>query len=187
MHYKNAKKFEEKKALIHLSPLSRKHISYFFCDIWPLCVFSALCNPPKKETIFNNFFWNFFAIINFRGFLKVLRVTSLLLLNIWNWRGFLVIVAIPHFSIFDSMRFFRNFHLVKEYPLAFIANFGLRKVVLRAETRFAIIERYQKTPKIGFLWFLWGKIGFLVSGVFLEVIFGTEKMAKLEIRSSAYN
>ena len=35
-------------------------------------------------------------------------------------------------------------HLVKEYPLALIADFGLRQVVLQAETRFTIIELYQK-------------------------------------------
>ena len=42
-------------------------------------------------------------------------------------------------------------HLVKEYPLALIADFGLKKVVLRAETRSAIIERYRKKSKNGFL------------------------------------
>ena len=31
-------------------------------------------------------------------------------------------------------------HLVKEYPLALIPDLGLRKVVLRAKIRFAIIE-----------------------------------------------
>ena len=35
-------------------------------------------------------------------------------------------------------------HLVKEYPRALIVDFDLRKVVLRAETRFAIIEHYRK-------------------------------------------
>ena len=44
-------------------------------------------------------------------------------------------------SVFDCVSF-RNFHLVKEYPIA--SKFGLRKVVLRAETRFAIKELYKK-------------------------------------------
>ena len=79
---------------------------------------------------------------------------------------------LPDFSIFVSVRFFRNFRLVKELPLAFIADFGLRKVVLRAETAFVIVEiRFFVIP-VG------GKSGFLISGVFLEVFFGTEKMAK---------
>ena len=38
-------------------------------------------------------------------------------------------------------------HLVKKYPLALIADFGLRKVVLRAGTRFAIIVLYRKKIK----------------------------------------
>ena len=33
-----------------------------------------------------------------------------------------------------------SIHLLKEYPLALIADVALRKVVSRAETRFAIIE-----------------------------------------------
>ena len=35
-------------------------------------------------------------------------------------------------------------HSVQEYPLALIADVGLIKVVLRAETRFAIIELNRK-------------------------------------------
>ena len=54
-------------------------------------------------------------------------------------------------------------------PLAFIANFSFGKVVLRAETRFAIIELCQKKSK---------NWSFLVSCELLEVIFGTQKMAK---------
>ena len=50
-------------------------------------------------------------------------------------------------SVFRLCAFFRNFHLVKEYHLPFIADFGLRKVVLRAKTRFAIIEHYQNKFK----------------------------------------
>ena len=53
-------------------------------------------------------------------------------------------------SVFPLCASFRNFHLVKEYPRAFKADFGLRKVVLRAETRSAIIEIYRKNIKIGF-------------------------------------
>ena len=64
------KKFEEKKALIHLSPFSRKHIRYCFCDSWPLCGFLALCNLSRKKKIFNNLFVNelrktFFTIFIF--------------------------------------------------------------------------------------------------------------------------
>ena len=66
---KNATKFDEKKALIHYCPFSKKHRffrSYFFCDSWPLCVFSALCNLPRKK-IFNNFEKHFsqFSILRF--------------------------------------------------------------------------------------------------------------------------
>ena len=67
----------------------------------------------------------------------------------WNWRGFFLIVEITSFQYFRLCACFRNFHFVKEYPLAFIADFGLRKLVLRAETRFAIIELYRKNPKVG--------------------------------------
>ena len=70
-------------------------------------------------------------------------------------------------------------HFVKEYPLAMIAEFGLRKVVLRPETRFSIIKLTGKKSKN---WILcdscWAKSGFLVSGVCLQVIFGSEKIAK---------
>ena len=41
-------------------------------------------------------------------------------------------------------------HFVKEYPLAMIAEFGLRKVVLRPETRFSIIKLTGKNQKTGF-------------------------------------
>ena len=47
-------------------------------------------------------------------------------------------------SVFRPCASFRNFHLVKEYPLTFLADFGLGQVVLRAETRFAIREIYRK-------------------------------------------
>ena len=40
-----------------------------------------------------------------------------------------------------------SIHLVKEYNLAFKADFGFRKKVLRAETRFAIIELYRNKSK----------------------------------------
>ena len=80
-------------------------------------------------------------------------------------------------SVFLLFASFRNFHLVKEYPFAFKADFGLRKVVLRAETRFAIIELYRKNPKSDFFVILVGE-SFRVSGVFLRVTFGTEKLGK---------
>ena len=38
-------------------------------------------------------------------------------------------------------------NVVKEYPLALIADLGLRKVVLRAGTRFVIMEPYRKRSK----------------------------------------
>ena len=54
-----------------------------------------------------------------------------------------------------SCQFFRLFFRVRlpeificsKSPLAFIADFGLRKVVLRAETRFAIIKLHRKKIK----------------------------------------
>ena len=49
-------------------------------------------------------------------------------------------------------------HLVKEYPLASKADFGLGKIVLRAETRFAIIEFYpKKNQKRNFCDSCWAK------------------------------
>ena len=48
-------------------------------------------------------------------------------------------------------------HSVEEYPLALIADFGFGKVVLRAETRFAIIELCRKIEEFEFLLFLLGK------------------------------
>ena len=39
-------------------------------------------------------------------------------------------------------------HLVKEYPLALIVDFGLKKVILRAETRFVITELYRKKKSV---------------------------------------
>ena len=81
------------------------------------------------------------------------------------------------FHFFRICASFRNFHLVKEYPLAFIADYGLGKVVLRAGTCVAIIELYRKKiKKLDFCYPYWGKSGFLVSGVFLAVIFGTGKL-----------
>ena len=56
-----------------------------------------------------------------------------------------------HFSFFRVCASFRNFHLVKKCPLAFIADFSLRKEVLRPVTHFAIIELYRKNPKNDFL------------------------------------
>ena len=58
-----------------------------------------------------------------------------------------MIMEITSFQYFRLRAFFRNFDLVNEYPLTFIANFGLRKVVLRAESRFAIIDLYRKKSK----------------------------------------
>ena len=62
--------------------------------------------------------------------------------------SFLLDCGIYLISVFRLRVSFRNFHLVKEYTLAFIADSGLKQVVLRAETRFAIRELYKK--KINF-------------------------------------
>ena len=61
----------------------------------------------------------------------------------------------------------------------------MRKIVLRAETCFAIIGPNQKNHKFDFFVIPVGEKGFLVSGVFLEVINGTQKMVKLETMSFA--
>ena len=53
---------------------------------------------------------------------------------------------------------FRYFHLVEGYPIAFLADFGLRKVVLRAETCSAIIGLYRKKSKKFFCDSCWGKV-----------------------------
>ena len=47
-------------------------------------------------------------------------------------------------SVFRLCASFQNFPLVKEYPLAFTVDFGLRKVVSQGKTRVAIMERYRK-------------------------------------------
>ena len=53
-------------------------------------------------------------------------------------------------SVFRLCASFRNFHLVKEYPLVFIADFGLRKVVLLVETCFAIVKLHRKNRQTEF-------------------------------------
>ena len=69
---------------------------------------------------------------------------------IWNWRAFFLIVEIASFQF--RLCVFPKISFRQRLSLAFIADFGLRKVVLRAETRFAIIELYRKkNRKIGFL------------------------------------
>ena len=78
-------------------------------------------------------------------------MTSLLLLIKLNRRDFLLIVEITSFQFFQLCASFRNFHSIKEYPLAFIVDFGLRKIVLRAESRVAIIKRYRKNQILDFL------------------------------------
>ena len=90
-------------------------------------------------------------------------------------------------SVFSTPCIFSKLSLGQRVlSLAFIDDFGLRKAVLRAEICFAIIELYRKKSKNWiFCDFCWRKNGFLVSDVFLEVIFGTEKMANLEIKSFA--
>ena len=67
--------------------------------------------------------------------------------------------------------------------LAFIPDIGLRKVVFRAETRFAIIELSRKKITIGFFCdSSWAKSGFLVSSVFFGSFFGTQKLIDFESR-----
>ena len=50
-----------------------------------------------------------------------------------------MIVELPHFCFSTPKRSFGQ-----RVPLAFMADFGLRKVVLRAETRLANVELYGK-------------------------------------------
>ena len=67
MHYKNARKLEEKKAFIHLRPvLKETRLILYFCDSWPVFVFSALCDLAseifhffQKQFSKNNIFCNF--------------------------------------------------------------------------------------------------------------------------------
>ena len=40
---------------------------------------------------------------------------------------------------FDSVRFFRNFHLIKGYVPAFLSVFGLRKVVSKLKVPFSAL------------------------------------------------
>ena len=35
--------------MIHLSPFSRKHVGYHFCDSWPLCVFGTIQLTEKRN------------------------------------------------------------------------------------------------------------------------------------------
>ena len=86
-----------------------------------------------------------------------------------------MIVEVTSFQFFSTLCILPKLSFGQSVPLAFIADFGLRKTVLRAETRFAIIDLAEKLKTVDSCW---SKSGFLVSGVLLEVIFGTEKMVK---------
>ena len=59
-------------------------------------------------------------------------------------------------SVFSALCVFPKLSLVKEYAFAFIADFGLRNLVLRAETRVTIKERYRNKSKSGFFVILVG-------------------------------
>ena len=70
--------------------------------------------------------------------------------------------------VFRLRAVFRNLYLTEEYPLASIAHSGLRKVVLRAETSFAILYLYQKkVTNLNFLCFLLGKNASVSQAYFL--------------------
>ena len=69
MHYKNAKKFEEKKASIYLCPVVKgTPLFYYFCDSWPVFVFSTLCELTSEnfhffsKTIFEKKFFLQFLV-----------------------------------------------------------------------------------------------------------------------------
>ena len=68
---------------------------------------------------------------------------------------FLLIVEITSF-VFLAVRLSETFIWSKD-TLDFIADFGLRKRPLPAETRFAILELCQKNQKIGFFVILVGE------------------------------
>ena len=63
------------------------------------------------------------------------------------------LIHLSHFEKITSFQFFRlcasfrKFHLVKEYPLASIGDFDLRKVVLRVGTCFDILKVYWTKSK----------------------------------------
>ena len=102
------------------------------------------------ETFFDKHFSQFFSILRFSvkeiGF-PSLRGDFFVSFDHMDLTRFLLDCRKYLISVFPPCASFRNFHLVKEYPLAFIVDFGLRKEVLRAETRFAIIELYRKKIK----------------------------------------
>ena len=70
-------------------------------------------------------------------------MTFLLLLIIWNSREFLIDCR-NYISVFSALCVFPKLSFGQRVPLAFIADLGLRKVVLRVGTRFVIIELNRK-------------------------------------------
>ena len=90
-----------------------------------------------------------------------------------------MIVENTSFQFFRPCASFRYFHLIEGHPIASLVDFDLKKVVLRAQTCFAFMGLFlKKSEKWIFRDSCWGKSGFRVSGVFLGVMFGTEKIGK---------
>ena len=69
----------------------------------------------------------------------------------WNWRVFFLIVGKTSFKFFSTLYVFPKLSFGQSVLLAFIAHFGLRKAVSRAETRFAMNGKREngKSLKLG--------------------------------------
>ena len=80
--------------------------------------------------------------------------------------------------------FFLNFHVVKKYPLVFIADFGLRKVVLQAETFFGTVSLFREkmtkkwSSEMDFCLSSWIKVVSESYAYFLGYFSGNEKLLK---------
>ena len=67
-----------------------------------------------------------------------------------------------------------NFHLVVGYPSLSKLFWAREKVVLTSESFIDIMGIFGKKSKNGFLFFVWGKSDFGISGMFLAVTFRHE-------------
>ena len=137
MHNKNAKKFKEKKALIHRSPFWRKPLIYYFCDSWPLSVFrhNATFREKRKFSMSFlklNFEKHFSQILVFEVFCKANKFSESwgwLLCYFWSYGTVEVsywLQKLPPFSFFDSVRLSETF-IWSTSNLCFHSRFRLEK------------------------------------------------------------
>ena len=142
----------KKRALIHLSPFFTETPIFFVSAIAGHFPFFSTIRLTEYREIFRKFFWKHFSK-NICCTFQFLRI-SVKEISCLNLEGGLF-VTFDHVELmiflfvcekisFRLCASFRNFYLVEGYSLAFIAEFGVRKVFLRAETCFAMEKFYQK-------------------------------------------